>query len=56
MSTTRDNKYRFVWYQNKSTPLGSSSEQGLIDCDRGADGQLTGCKPVQIVFKDGDKS
>lgn len=53
MSTTRENKTRIIWYQNKSIPLIKyTSEQGMIDCDRGGDGQLTGCKPVKIVFKD----
>ena len=53
MSVTRNGKYRFIWYQNKSVPPFSyTSEQGLVDCDRGSDGQLGNCKPVAIVFDD----
>ncbi len=53
MSRTREDKYRFIWYQNKSVPPFSyTSEQGLVDCTRGQDGQLEDCKPVKIVFLD----
>lgn len=57
MSVTRNNRYRFVWYQNKSVPPFSyTSEQGLVDCERKGDGQLSNCKPVQIVFNDKEES
>jgi hypothetical protein len=53
MATTRDGKYRFVWYQNKAVPPFSyTSEQGLVDCERSSSGELKNCQPVKIVFND----
>ena len=47
MSTTRDSKFRLLFYRN----LGfGASEQGVIDCDAQADGSLSGCKPVTLTF------
>ena len=54
---TREDKYRFIWYQNKSVPPFSyTSEQGLVDCSKAQDGQLKDCKPVKIVFLDKEET
>jgi hypothetical protein len=42
-----DSKFRLMFFRN----LGSGrSEQGLIDCAQQADGTLSDCKPLKIVF------
>ncbi len=47
MSTTRDSKFRLLFYRN----LGwGNTEQGVIDCDAGADGALSNCKPLTLTF------
>lgn len=50
MFTTRDNKFRLLYYRNLGM---GNSEQGVIDCSAQADGSITDCKPVGLVFKEG---
>ena len=50
MGTTRDGKFRLVYGRNLGMFRGS--EQGIIDCEAQADGSITNCKPVKLVFEE----
>lgn len=46
--TQRGDKLKFVYYQDKGTSL----EKGAVLCKAAADGTLTDCQTMQIVFKE----
>ena len=48
MSSSRDNKFRFIYQQNKTF----SSEQGVVDCKISTDGVVSECQQLNIVFVD----
>lgn len=47
-STGRQNTVKFTYIQKKFL----SYEQGIIKCEVGANGALTGCKEMKIVFQE----
>lgn len=51
MGTTRDGKFRLLYGRNLG--MGAGTEQGIIDCQAQADGSITNCQPVKLVFEEG---
>jgi hypothetical protein len=50
MGTTREGKFRLLYGRNLG--MGNGTEQGIIDCEAQADGTITNCKPVKLVFEE----
>jgi hypothetical protein len=50
MGTTRDGKFRLLYGRNLG--MGNGTEQGIIDCQAQADGTITNCQPVKLVFQE----
>ena len=49
MHTTRDGKFRLLFYRNAG--LGST-EQGIVDCKAQDSGAISDCQPVRVTFKE----
>ena len=49
MHTTRDNKFRLLFYRNAGF---GSTEQGIVDCKAQDNGSITDCQPVKVTFQD----